>query len=197
MANIIEIANSAYEERDRAQEKLGLMMKKAERERAVEIQGHLAVMGHEERERAQALERQQEEEAFQRQETDKSIGHPFFLSQTNNKLKVGVMHTMLADLKTLSHEKVLSYEEAFLRIEQFTGISDVDQLVESFIKAEEKNFNMFHFVNEQSQEIESLETQISDLTHELEMLKDMSENLGDAQRRKELRQLEQKLAEVE
>lgn len=37
MANVIEIANSAYEERDRAQEKLALMMKKAERERAIEI----------------------------------------------------------------------------------------------------------------------------------------------------------------
>ena len=34
MANIIEIANSAYEERDKAQEKLALLMKRAEREAA-------------------------------------------------------------------------------------------------------------------------------------------------------------------
>ena len=33
MANIIEIANSAYEERDRAQEKLFMLIKQAEREK--------------------------------------------------------------------------------------------------------------------------------------------------------------------
>lgn len=33
MANIIEIANSAYEERDRAQEKLAMLIQQAEREK--------------------------------------------------------------------------------------------------------------------------------------------------------------------
>lgn len=33
MANIIEIANSAYEERDRAQEKLEMLRQQAEREK--------------------------------------------------------------------------------------------------------------------------------------------------------------------
>lgn len=33
MANIIEIANSAYEERDRAQEKLAILISQAEREK--------------------------------------------------------------------------------------------------------------------------------------------------------------------
>jgi hypothetical protein len=35
MANIIEVANSAYEERDKAQERLALLMRKVERERAI------------------------------------------------------------------------------------------------------------------------------------------------------------------
>jgi len=38
MANIIEIANTAYEERDKAQEKLSLLMRRAEIERAQEMQ---------------------------------------------------------------------------------------------------------------------------------------------------------------
>lgn len=38
MANIIEIANTAYEERDKAQEKLSLLMRRAEIERAQELQ---------------------------------------------------------------------------------------------------------------------------------------------------------------
>jgi hypothetical protein len=45
---------------------------------------------------------------------------------------------------------VLSYEEAFLSIEQATGISEVDTLVDNFIRSEERNFNMFTFVNEQA-----------------------------------------------
>ena len=35
MAGIIEVANSAYEERDKAQERLALLMKQVERERAL------------------------------------------------------------------------------------------------------------------------------------------------------------------
>ena len=35
MAGVIETANSAYEERDKAQEKLALLMKQVERERAL------------------------------------------------------------------------------------------------------------------------------------------------------------------
>lgn len=42
MANVIEIANSAYENRDKAQERLALLMKKAEREKASEYHSHLA-----------------------------------------------------------------------------------------------------------------------------------------------------------
>ena len=37
MANIVEIANSAYEERDKAHERLALMMKRVERERVGEL----------------------------------------------------------------------------------------------------------------------------------------------------------------
>lgn len=37
MANIIEIANTAYEERDKAQERLALLIKRAEREQALEL----------------------------------------------------------------------------------------------------------------------------------------------------------------
>jgi hypothetical protein len=37
MANVIEIANSAYEDRDKAEEKLTVLMKRVERERANEL----------------------------------------------------------------------------------------------------------------------------------------------------------------
>jgi hypothetical protein len=58
---------------------------------------------------------------------------------------------------TVSLEKAESYEEAFAKIEAATGIHDIDLLVKNFIQAEEKNFTLFKFVNELSNEIENLE----------------------------------------
>jgi hypothetical protein len=54
-------------------------------------------------------------------------------------------------------EKVESYSEAFAKIEAATGIRDIDELVNNFIKAEENNFALFKFVNELSNDIENLE----------------------------------------
>lgn len=67
---------------------------------------------------------------------------------------------MLQEMKNINTEKVLSYEEAFAKIEEATGISDTEVLVNNFIKAEERNFTLFKFINEQSQDIETLEIQI-------------------------------------
>jgi hypothetical protein len=60
-------------------------------------------------------------------------------------------------------ERVESYEEAFAKIEAATGIHDIDVLVQNFITAEEKNFALFKFVNELSNEIENLEFQINEM----------------------------------
>jgi hypothetical protein len=57
----------------------------------------------------------------------------------------------------VSIEKVESYEEAFAKIEAATGIHDIETLVNNFIQAEEKNFALFKFVNELSNDIENLE----------------------------------------
>ena len=58
----------------------------------------------------------------------------------------------------VSAERVQSYEEAFNKIQAATGIQEIDELVDSFIRAEEKNFTLFKFVNELNNEIENVET---------------------------------------
>lgn len=65
----------------------------------------------------------------------------------------------------------------------------MDVLVDNFIKAEERNFNMFSFVNEQSQEIETLESEITSLKSHLETIKDFGGDVetAEAPRRKDLR----------
>lgn len=47
---------------------------------------------------------------------------------------------------TASMEKVQSYEDAFAKIQQATKISDIDVLVQTFINAEEHNFQLFNQV---------------------------------------------------
>lgn len=54
-------------------------------------------------------------------------------------------------------EKVLSFEEAFAKIEEATNIKDTDVLVTQFIRAEERNFGLFQFINGQADDIDRLE----------------------------------------
>merc|ERR1711988_1665249 len=91
-----------------------------------------------------------------------------------------------------SMEKVQSYEEAFAKIQAATGISDIDELVQNFINAEDQNFSLFNYANELSGDIEKLEAQISDLKEELEQLKGVGSGQADAQKQKVLSDLEER-----
>jgi hypothetical protein len=94
-------------------------------------------------------------------------------------------------------EKVLTFEEAFAKIEDATGIKDTDVLVSQFIRAEERNFGMFKFINDQSEEIESLDRRITETQQEIDRLRDVSEggaaSTQDVQRRRDIKHMEIKL----
>jgi TolA-binding protein len=93
-------------------------------------------------------------------------------------------------------EKVQSYEEAFAKIQAATGISDIDELVTTFINAEDQNFALFNYVNELNGECEKLEEQIADIRSEIEKYKGQGLNT-DNQRKKILKDLEDRLARTE
>merc|ERR1712048_1508520 len=67
-----------------------------------------------------------------------------------------------------------TYKEAFEQIKATTGISEIDQLVKTFIAHEEHNFSLFNYVNSQTHELEKLEEDIEglqqDLRHTLEFI---------------------------
>ena len=65
-----------------------------------------------------------------------------------------------------SIDKVQNYEEAWNKIQAATGISDIKELVNTFIANEDQNFSLFNFVNDQSNEVEKLEEQIARLKAE-------------------------------
>ena len=92
---------------------------------------------------------------------------------------------------------MLSFEEAFMKIEEATGIKDTDVLVTQFIKAEERNFGLFKFINDQAEDIDRMESQISTITQEIERLRDATDLTNqDIQRRRDIKQMEVKLREA-
>lgn len=92
----------------------------------------------------------------------------------------------------VSQDKVASYEEAFNKIQSATGIGDIDELVDKFIEAEDKNYSLFNYVNQLAAEIEKLEAQVADTKNEIEKYKGQGVN-SDNQRKRILRELEGRL----
>jgi hypothetical protein len=50
-------------------------------------------------------------------------------------------------------------EEAFETIKDATGITNIDEIVTTFIKAEEQNYSLFTYVDQLNQEADKLEEQ--------------------------------------
>jgi uncharacterized protein YdcH (DUF465 family) len=67
--------------------------------------------------------------------------------------------------------KVSNYDEVFAKIQAATGIAEMDELVLSFIKAEDKNYSLFNFANELNQDIERLEEVVQQLQEDETTLK--------------------------
>ena len=65
--------------------------------------------------------------------------------------------------KESQEDSVETYEEAFEKIKQLTGEDDLDLLVNRFIEVEDKNFALFNYVNEQNNEIETLNDAIQEV----------------------------------
>jgi len=94
-------------------------------------------------------------------------------------------------------EKVQVYEEAFAKMQAATGISDIDELVENFINAEDQNFSLFTYANELSGDIEKHEAEISDLKGQLESLKGTGGGPVNAEKQKMFGELEEKWSKID
>ena len=93
-------------------------------------------------------------------------------------------------------KKARAHEQAFAQIKEATGISDVDELVSTFIDAEHPNFALFSFVSELDGECERLEMQVSQMRSEIEQHREQV--LGtESQRKQILADLERRLARTE
>lgn len=61
-------------------------------------------------------------------------------------------------------------DEAFKIIKETSGITDIEEIMNTFIKSEEQNYSLFNYVNVLTQDIDFLEENNKDLTSEISLL---------------------------
>lgn len=61
-------------------------------------------------------------------------------------------------------------DEAFRVIQESSGITDIEEIMNTFIKSEEQNYSLFNYVNVLTQDLDFLEENNKDLGNEIEML---------------------------
>ena len=79
-----------------------------------------------------------------------------------NKEKRKLMDQYLRNVKVI--------EDAFDQIKQSTGISNIEEIVTTFIKAEEQNYSLYNYVNMLGTETVQLEESNEDINRQIESM---------------------------
>eukprot|EP01035_Chromulina_nebulosa_P021348 gene21348-27658_t len=115
----------------------------------------------------------------------------------NNPINANTINNNTTNNKNiLTIEKVQNYEEMIRKIQENTGLYDIEEIIARFLEAEEQNFSLFNYVNDINSEIERLEHNISDMRGQIEKYRGQGMST-DTQRKKNLRNLEEKLIKIE
>jgi hypothetical protein len=77
----------------------------------------------------------------------------------NNKEKKNLMDMYVRNVNII--------EDAFSQIKQQTGISSTEEIVRTFIKAEEQNYSLLNYVNLLNSEIDNIEEQNNIIEEEI------------------------------
>ena len=184
MSNIIEISNVSYEARDQAHNEIASLRAMGDKEQSA--------FDAEMRELAGILEydRKMKEARMRNKLKAAELGLQFSEDGEESKLnKKGIKGNWGVDGGS---KAIQVYEEAFKQIQEATGMTDIDDLVTSFIAAEDQNFSLFNFVNELNQETEKLEETAADLRSEIRKFSG-SDSIADEQRKQMVKELELKI----
>jgi len=192
MAQLIEISNTAYEARDQAQAEMVSLKGQADKEQQ-RFEEEWAQLG-------KLIESDRKMKDFMKGSTDSGAtlegADPTVEEELKLRKRVIKGAWGIAQDKATIHmsmEKVQQYEEAFAKIQKATEITDIDKLVQNFIEAEDKNFSLFNYVNDLSNDIQKLKEANKELEGEIvkyngqgvttdnqrkEILKDLQAQLG-------------------
>eukprot|EP00930_Biecheleria_cincta_P046535 TRINITY_DN3209_c0_g2_i1.p1 TRINITY_DN3209_c0_g2~~TRINITY_DN3209_c0_g2_i1.p1 ORF type:complete len:536 (+),score=166.49 TRINITY_DN3209_c0_g2_i1:39-1646(+) len=189
MANIIEQANAAYEARDSAQAQMASLKQQADKEHA-EFEKEWKELGRliESDKRMKEFMRNK---ATQKEETQK-----------DDKLKKKVVKNTLDATKSVAMlqnggKKSEEYEAGFQQIQAATGISDIDELVHTFLEGEDANYSLNQFNVLLQEQIEKLEQEIAAYKEEIIILSGQSQRKEDTDKAKLLESLEERWNEVD
>lgn len=175
---LIEESTQAYDARDDAQQKMIILKEKADKD----LQQHNAEM----KELLRVIDHDRNLRGFMGIKGQERQEDPQLVIWRQRK------EALEAERKKESQEdSVETFEAAFERIKEMTGLEDLDELVRRFIEVEDKNFALFNFVNEQNNEIEQLNDNIQEIKNEIEKFQLQGIELED-QRKRILKELEDK-----
>ena len=80
------------------------------------------------------------------------------------------------------------YEAAFLRIQDATGVENIDELIKQFIDSENKSYELFQLVNQRTEEADVKQAQVRALQDEVAKVKGVDASSAAGDRRKRLDQ---------
>jgi len=163
MAQVIEQSNVAYEQRDKSRLEI-MAIDQSDKKEQDHFDKQMEEMGR-------VLEAEINEAANRRKNQNPNLSNADEESKIAAE-KAAQANALMKERETLAREreeKIHGFEEAFQRIEEATGISDVDELVQVFKENDEQNFSLFTFANEQTNEINCLEEEVQALRAEQSM----------------------------
>lgn len=103
----------------------------------------------------------------------------------NNKEKRSLMDMYTRNVEVIEH--------AFNQIEKATGISSVEEIVTTFIKAEEQNYSLFNYVNMLNSDIDLIEDQNKSIQQQI-MQHRLLKKMTDATKKKYSMTIESEIA---
>jgi chromosome segregation ATPase len=195
MAAIIEDSKNAYQSRDRSQAEMGKLQSQADKERE-EFEREFKDLGDLIKQQQAMLEQLRLKQLERAKEESVAMYNSLDEGSDNHSLPIGGWANNKDKNVPLSQEKIHSYEEALTKIQESTGIYNINEIVTRFLEAEEQNFSLFNYVNDINSEIERLEHSISDMRNQIEKFRGQGMST-DTQKKKTQRDLEDKLLRTE
>ena len=181
MAQVIELSNLTYEQRDNCQMEI-TAIDQANRKEQEDFEEQMIELGR-------MLE---EEFKLTSAKSTSALGSKTSTTPKKKSKAKSEITKERAEAQS-AQERVQNFEEAFQKIKAATGISDIEELVRTFIKNEDQNFSLFNYVNEQTNEIEKLEEQCMALRKEEGRYTEAAGDESVAQHKQILKELESKL----
>ncbi|KAL3134675.1 Outer dynein arm protein 1 [Trebouxia sp. C0010 RCD-2024] len=163
MAGVIAHTNHILESREKAIAEMGMIKTQGDREQAMSEAewkqlSNLIEIDRHEREAAREREIEERERKLGALMAEKGA---ITQKKKSSKEEWSLKHKDKASAASM--ERVQHFGESFAKIQEATGMKDIDAIVERFMEAEDANFSLFNYVNEVNAEVEKLEEQIVDI----------------------------------